>query len=188
MKKIILLFSIIFISIAVSAQEQSTSRAFYGVDFSNVNVIGAKESPEEFIQAFEQINYMLIAEASRYNIGKYASFDVSGISISYSVSRLKELASENFKDRETEEVDRQGVVMDYADGKPGLVVVCTELNKNTGRGIFEYLFFDADGVFTDCVVSDGKADGSGLNNYWAGALRQSMKRLSALGDILNGEE
>ena len=68
MKKLILF---LFLSISLfsfgqgsSATKDIQSIKFYGVDYSQAKVFGAKESPYEFKLAFRRINELFIAEAT----------------------------------------------------------------------------------------------------------------------------
>ena len=53
-----------------SALKDIQSIKFYGVDYSQVKVFGADESPVQFKDAFRRINELFITEAKKYNAGK----------------------------------------------------------------------------------------------------------------------
>lgn len=53
-----------------SALKDIQSIKFYGVDYSQVKVFGADESPAQFKDAFRRINELFITEAKKYNVGK----------------------------------------------------------------------------------------------------------------------
>ena len=74
MKKLIfscLLISLLDINAFAQNYSEKLNANFFGVDFSVVNVIGAVESQQQFIDAFVKINELLIIEESKYNVGKY---------------------------------------------------------------------------------------------------------------------
>lgn len=54
---------------------------FYGVDYSQVKVFGADESPLQFKDAFRRINELFITEAKKYNVGKQLRKEVTEISL-----------------------------------------------------------------------------------------------------------
>lgn len=64
-----------------SATKDIQSIKFYGVDYSQAKVFGAKESPYEFKLAFRRINELFIAEAKKYDVGKQLKKEVSEISL-----------------------------------------------------------------------------------------------------------
>lgn len=53
-----------------SALKDIQSIKFYGVDYSQVKIFGADESPAQFKDAFRRINELFITEAKKYNVGK----------------------------------------------------------------------------------------------------------------------
>ena len=49
-------------------------RDSYGVDYSQVKIFGADESPAQFKDAFRRINELFITEAKKSNVGKPVSY------------------------------------------------------------------------------------------------------------------
>ena len=64
-----------------SALKDIQSIKFYGVDYSQVKVFGADESPVQFKDAFRRINELFITEAKKYNVGKQLKKEVTEISL-----------------------------------------------------------------------------------------------------------
>ena len=82
MKKLILF---LFVSLSTSlfcfgqsksALKDIQSIKFYGVDYSQVKIFGADESPAQFKEAFRRINELFITEAKKYNVGKQLKKDL----------------------------------------------------------------------------------------------------------------
>ena len=111
-----------------SALKDIQSIKFYGVDYSQVKVFGADESPAQFKDAFRRINELFITEAKKYNVGKQLKKEVTEISL----------------DAVTYEV--------------------VFFNTETKEIIEEW-------------ITDGKARGFGLRNYWAGSIYSALKKL-----------
>ena len=64
-----------------SALKDIQSIKFYGVDYSQVKIFGADESPAQFKDAFRRINELFITEAKKYNVGKQLKKEVTEISL-----------------------------------------------------------------------------------------------------------
>ena len=64
-----------------SALKDIQSIKFYGVDYSQVKIFGADESPIQFKDAFRRINELFITEAKKYNVGKQLKKEVTEISL-----------------------------------------------------------------------------------------------------------
>lgn len=150
---------------------------FYGIDFTEVNVVGAEETQERFVTAFGQINGLMISEQKKYNIGKYFNLNVVSTDVDHAINRLHGLQNIDFKDQETGQPDLARIVADYpSSDNNGMVIVAKELNKLTNVGKFIAVIYDGQ---TKQILFEkefsGKAGGFGLRNYWAGAFYNGIK-------------
>lgn len=189
MKKLILF---LFLSISLvsfgqgnSATKDIQSIKFYGVDYSQVKVFGAKESPYEFKLAFRRINELFITEAKKYDVGKQLKKEVSEISLE-PVNTVNEainpdalFTSQTQYSLTKEQVNAaiQALPVPKSPGV-GMVFIAEFLNKATNRGNYQVVFFNTD---TKEIIeewsTDGKARGFGLRNYWAGSIYNAIKHL-----------
>lgn len=180
MKKLILINLILFFFINTFAQgkKEKIIVDFYGIDFSNVNVVGADESMEDFIDVFERINNLLITESNKYDVGKYLNLNVFLINNEIAIKQIEKLKSIKFKDQKAVNFEIQNILSNYPISEnKGLVIIAKELNKIEKFGIFTAVIFDG---ATKEVLSKhdfiGKAGGFGLRNYWAGAFYNGLKQ------------
>ena len=77
---------IIIGTVMIKGQEENiiaetNSLKFFGIDFSEVKVYGAKETPAEFLQAFEDINNLISEQPGRYNFEKLLNRKISEVSV-----------------------------------------------------------------------------------------------------------
>ena len=189
MKKLILF---LFLSISLfsfgqgsSATKDIQSIKFYGVDYSQAKVFGAKESPYEFKLAFRRINELFIAEAKKYDVGKQLKKEVSEISLE-AVNKVNEAINpdELFTSRTQYTLTKEQVNAAIQalpipkEAGVGMVFIAELLNKAASRGTYQVVFFDTD---TKEIIeewsTDGKAGGFGLRNYWAGSIHNAIKHL-----------
>lgn len=184
-KTLILLFiSLFLVTASLFAKDYNTidNVEFYGVDFSQCQVIGAKETEPQFKLAFNKINDLLIKEAPKYNVSKFILRPISAI-------RLKEVRkrhtsmhgflsySKTVKMMTKEELEAyiQSYTFENNEGQ-ALVVICDILDKFEGVGLFHYVFVDKSdhSILYDVRVS-GRSGGFGLRNYWARSFYNSLK-------------
>jgi len=203
MKKLIILIVLIVSTcnlFAIDGSQNPPKMNYYGVDFSQVKVFGAKESPDKFIQAFEEINKIIIAEAGKYPFTnfftKYAH-ELDG------AAELKRQRFESFDNVNIDEAIYRGRVMDgnsmstynkqykltdqvisslvksFNTGKDtgyGVLYVAEMLDRQDAIGRFVVVCFNVKSkkiIFTERV--EGKSGGFGLRNYWASPLANIMK-------------
>lgn len=152
---------------------------FYGVDFSLAQVTGAKETPAQFIQAFDGINMLILGEAKKYDIAKFfnkrdvAVNLVPAMTMNKGIDQLELMAgSSNKTTLSAEQIAAQIKKYDL-DPKydTGMVIIAQTLDKSNNHGYFHVVFFDnkTREVLYSKVVS-GKAGGFGVRNFWAGSL------------------
>ena len=69
MKKLLLIIACVLSFTTLFAQN-STKYYVYGIDFSHAKVFAAEESVEQFSNAFQAINLLLVTEAEKYDFSK----------------------------------------------------------------------------------------------------------------------
>lgn len=173
---------------------------FYGVDFSMVKVFGARETPDQFVKAFEEINRAVIKDSKKFPFTnffiKYAheldnaaelkrqKFDsYSNVNIDEAIYRSRVMDGSNMstynKQFKLSDQDIASLIKSFNTGKDtgyGVLYVAEMLNKQDAIGRFVVVCFNVKTkriLFTDRV--EGKAKGHGLGNYWAASLSDIMK-------------
>ncbi len=174
------------VAAVTAAKKPLESVTFYGADFSCVNVIGAQETPEQFIEAFSRINQLFITEAEKYNVGKYMKLNVEAIDVTTAKKQAEKLKGVKFMDKTPEAINYEALTACYpkTEGKCLLIVAC-ELNKSKNTGSFIQLIFDGQsGAVISTRAFWGYSRGFGLRNYWAGAIYSGLNAFSYRGDEL----
>lgn len=155
---------------------------FYGVDYSSVSVIGAKESPEQFRNAFEAINNLFITEPKKFNVNKLLKKNVTKVSI-FEVNSLIENINDDafyipsFTPRSIQSIQEQIFNLPIEKEKGiGVVIIAKCLDKNKKKGIYQIIFFNlANKKIIDSWEDEGKAGGFGLRNYWGNSVYNLLK-------------
>lgn len=157
---------------------------FYGVDYAQVRVFGAREAAEDFVEVFPRINQLLLSEPEKYRVGKRSKKKVKAKTLSAVRQRNQTvnidsllLESTNyyvlFQDQIEEEI--KSLPLNETEGI-GLVVIAELLDKSKARGLYHVVFFD---VKTRNIIetwrATGKAGGLGLRNYWANSLVKVLR-------------
>ncbi|MCK9627596.1 MAG: hypothetical protein M0R37_03275 [Bacteroidales bacterium] len=203
MKKIIFLI-VLFVSasnlFAGNGSQNPPKMNYYGVDFSMVKVFGAKESSDKFIQAFEEINKLIIAESTKYPFTtfftKYAheldnaaelkrqrfeSFDNVNIDEAIYRSRVMDGNSMSTYNKQYKLTDQNisSLIKSFNTGKDtgyGVLYVAEMLDRQDAMGRYVIVCFNVKTkriLFTERV--QGKSGGFGLRNYWGATLEKIMK-------------
>lgn len=188
MKKLILFICIIF-SVSAFAQDREkqkeiTAVTFYGIDFSNVKVYGAAESPYDFKGAFYSINQLFVNEAKKYNVAKFFKKEVTT-----NIKVVNELVSKipvddliiQSDDYKISDTQLKNIIKKFpAEEKEGvgLILVAELLDKAQARGHYHIVFFDLKTRdIIDTWKADEKARGFGLRNFWARSAHQVMSKV-----------
>lgn len=168
-----------------SALKDVQSIKFYGVDYSQVKVFGADESPLQFKDAFRRINELFITEAKKYNVGKQLKKEVTEISLdavnqvnrNINESELMTTKTEYSLDKEQIKTAIEALPIQKTPGV-GMVFVAQFLDKSKNRGTYEVVFFNTETKeIIEEWITEGKAGGFGLRNYWAGSIHSVLKKL-----------
>lgn len=185
MKKI-LLFAVAMLFVTIGqAQNKNKKEAvkvdFYGIDFSDVNVVGAAETEDQFMTAFGGINHLLVSEQDKFDIAKFLKLDVVSLDVEHATSRVSALEDVKFKDTKKIRVPLKEIIETYPTTEgTALLLVAKELNKRTNMGTFTVVIFDGK---SKEIISEkefkGKAKGFGLRNFWAGALYDGLKSVKS---------
>jgi hypothetical protein len=152
---------------------------WYGLDFSNVRLIGAIgfKNPEKIKSYyFDAWNSLIIYETNKYKLDKFFHKEsvenyLNIVTDRNTLPNLDELVIETEYSFGAEEVMR--MISEYDSGEKegiGLVFILESLNKYKERAIIWVTFFD---IQTKQVLLterlEGKAGGYGFRNFWAGA-------------------
>lgn len=169
------------------------SRAvFYGVDYSQVSVFGAKESPSEFIETFPKINRLLAEEYKKFieTLEKSLDIEVSDIDLAPAIGMVETIDPDRlFTYKSRKEGPDPIVVENIAKAlsfinipqRPGfgIIIFAVELNKDKGIGYYQLAIFDNESK--EVLINEqikGHAGGSGLRNYWANSIYEAFKKAS----------
>lgn len=176
----ILSMTAIIWSVNAGATEQGLPSPvkFYGIDFSQAKIIGAKENDQDFMYAFQRINGLLISEEDKYNPANFLRISVIETDIDYAVNQATSLTADA-RQSTGGEIDLAAILSAYPAGNGyGLVIVATELNKLEERGYYTAVIYSE---ATKEIIWQrdffGIAQGFGLRNYWAGSVYTGMKAL-----------
>jgi len=163
---------------------ETTSVKFFGVDFSEVKVYGAKESPAQLLQAFEDINRLFLSEPDKYNFEKLLNRRVSAVSIKAANSVI------DYIDREDLIIEDSSYRLDDAtiaevvkflpvdkEEGVGVVMVAEMLDKTVGQGFYVVVYFSLENKeILGSFRASGKAGGFGLRNYWANTIYNILRK------------
>lgn len=172
MKKLLFIIACIF-SISILHAQGDTKYYVYGVDFTHAKVYAAEESVEQFAQAFEGINMLLITEPEKYDFSFMLDSYRTKLSLDPMMKLLSSCDYSDLKtyDREFPEIDCAQCVKSYelpqTEGM-GVVLIAKLLDKPNKLAIYSVVIFD---IATREIVAEmevgGYAGGFGLKNYWA---------------------
>lgn len=168
-----------------SALKDIQSIKFYGVDYSQAKVFGADESPIQFKDAFRRINELFITEAKKYNVEKQLKKEVTEISLdavnqvneNINVAELMTTKREYSLSKEQIKAAIEALPIQKTPGV-GMVFIAQFLDKSNARGTYEVVSFNTETKeIIEEWITDGKARGFGLRNYWAGSIYSALKKL-----------
>ncbi len=204
MKKILFLIVVFMFSCALYAEngdfQKTPDMNFYGIDFSYVKIFGAKEKPDKFLQAFEEINKLIVTEVNKYTFNNFfiknareidrsdelkrMRFDgFENVSIDEAIYRIRVMDEKNMttynKLSKISDEDLASLVKAFNTGRDtgyGVLYVAELLDRKDEIGHFVVVCFNLKTkkiIFADRV--SGKAGGFGLRNYWAAPLAEIFK-------------
>jgi hypothetical protein len=158
---------------------------WYGLDFSNVRLIGAIgfKDPEKIKSYyFDAWNSLIIYEPNKYKLDKFFHKDsvkqyLGIVTDRNTLPNLDKLVTETEYSFGAEKVMQ--IISEYDSGEKegvGLVFIVESLNKYEEKAIIWVTFFNIETkqvLLTEKL--DGKAEGYGFRNFWAGAYHRVMK-------------
>lgn len=176
MKKLFL-----FVMCAISFTALNAQKYYvYGVDFTKVKVHAAQESVQQFVDAFDGINRLLVSEPQKYDfsrmLGCIPEMEVEPMIEINSAADFSDLITLKSK---YEDIDCAKVVESYSLPQKegiGVVLIAKFLDKPKNTAIYDLVTFD---IATRDIISKkevkGKAGGFGLRNFWAGSIARILK-------------
>ncbi len=192
MKKLILIAGVFLICSQVSMAQLSTADVFksteitwYGLDFSNIRLIGALGFTDPYdikTRFFNSWNNLVIGEPDKYDLKDF--FSKSNIEIDLDVVKERNTLPDEsslviYQNYSISEEKVREILSDYkSNGKEGvgLVFVMESFNKMEEIGHMWVTFFDmSNGNVLFTKHMSGKARGFGLRNYWAKSYHHVMK-------------
>lgn len=191
MKSVYVFFCLLLtVSLNIKAQQNVSDVHevnYYGIDFSKVKIYRAKESADQFQNAFKAINDLTLNEDKKYDFEKFFKKTVVTKSFDMVDKRNREnspemlprkVASKEIKEMHLTPEEVKEVIAAYGneDSGIGVVIIAVLLNKDAPEGTYDVVFFDVktkDILFEKQVV--GKAGGAGLRNFWANSVIDAVK-------------
>lgn len=181
MKKKVLFSLLLLFSIFIANAKSTESVYVYGIDYSSVKVYGAEESVEQFKNAFEDINLLIMNEAKKYDFTDIVG-ENNKLKLEMILNSTKECDFSNIKtlDKDIEPVDIAKKIKNYpikeTSGK-GFIIIATLLDKSTNKATYKVVLFD---VETREILKEAefisKAGGFGLRNFWAKTIYTLTKK------------
>jgi len=192
MKKLLMLVGFyLALSYQINAQSNASEIrevneiTWYGLDFSNVRLIGAIgfKNPEKIKSYyFDAWNSLIIHESKKYKLDKFFHKEsvkhyLGIVSDRNNLPNLDELVIETDYSFDAEKVRQIISAYDSGDKEGiGLAFIVESLNKHSEKAYIWVTFFDIRSkrvLMTERL--DGKAGGYGFRNYWAEAYYKVMK-------------
>lgn len=167
--------------------KELSSVTFYGIDFTRAKVYGAKEGAMQFKYTFDDINKLFITEPKKYDIGKRLGVDVEVTSLEAVNDANKNIHPDDIMTTSSEYTLNEKQIEDVIKALPilsqeektGLVMVAMLLNKPEARATYQIVFFNTKTrEILYSAPTNGKAQGFGLRNYWAGSVHSAIKKLN----------
>lgn len=156
---------------------------FYGIDFSQVSIVGDDATDEQYLQAFQRMNDLFVAEPKKYNIAKRLPVTISDynfkvvaqINAAIDLSDARSFQPSLLND---ETLAAHIAQLPVTGSGVGLIIVADCLDKTNETGYFHFVFFDqASRTIVAKACLSGKARGFGLRNHWARAILNCMKAM-----------
>lgn len=196
MKKILILFAAVVLTLNLNAQTESDVRTasewtWFGIDYTQCYFLTKMDFPsvsdlESKIAAWNQLPML---EREKFFVktlpGKDINFSTEWIEeINSKIDVKSRLSNDNFLATHIESSQIQEIVEAYeipADlSGIGLVLIAESYSKPNVKGAYYATFFD---IGTKKVISTkrvlGKAKGFGLKNYWANSYYLALKEIGS---------
>ena len=149
MKRFALALISIFAFLSYAGAQNDDVVYFYGVDFSEVKVIAAAESEQDFAKAFSAINLLLLNETEKYDFSRVLNKNVKV----YSDQMVENSLSNDYSAMKVYRYEKQTIniadkIKSYKlphELGVGFVIIAQYLDKNTGTASHYVVLFD---IFT----------------------------------------
>lgn len=153
----------------------------YGVDFSHVQIYGAKESVEQFANAFVAINALFVSQPEKYDCSKLSNKQCTVYTyptdlLVGSIDWQYAMGSNGVLRKSSVEEIVKNYRLPNTDGV-GLVFIAWLLDKTKNRAYYDVVYFDIKTrriIFNAAV--DGRASGFSLRNFWANSVYTIISR------------
>jgi hypothetical protein len=166
----------------------------YGVDYSFVQIYGANETPQQFAQAFRDINAIFTSEADKYDFSyftgkKVALYTAPTDALINNINWNYAYSSSQIPQKQSVEEMIKRYNLPHSDGT-GMVIIAWLLDKSEGIGYYDLVFFDIKTrkiIFDTTVTAD--AGGMSLRNYWANSIYEIIdqrKFRKQIQEVLSG--
>ena len=175
MKKKILFSILLLFSMFVVNAKGTESVYVYGVDYTSVKVYGASETTEQFKNAFEGINLLLMNEAKKYDFTDIVG-ENNKLKLEMILDSTKGCDFSNIKtlDKDIEKIKNYPIKETSGDG---FIIIATLLDKSANKATYKVVLFD---VKTREILKEeefiSKAGGFGLRNFWAKTIYTLTKK------------
>lgn len=166
--------------VASAPQYIPTGELFmYGVDFSRVQIYGAKETAEQFSDAFIAINKTLTSEPEKFDFSKFSSKPC--VTYTYPTDMLISTINWQYSKSSNGVPQKhpiENIVKNYQlphEEGVGLVFIAWLLDKPKAIAHYDVVYFDIKTrriIFNTTVVAE--AGGMSLRNFWANSIYNAI--------------
>jgi len=170
--------------------KNTTSMTWYGIDFSNVKLIGDKgfEDPEKIRdEYFNSINKIVVSESSKYDLHK--TFYKTNVEIDSLIIEernlqidLETMLAGDVNSTSLINIDDIPLIISEYNTEEkeglGLVFIMKSLEKDDKKARMFVTFFDIKSK--DVLLTqefEGKAGGFGFRNYWARSVKNVLDQI-----------
>ncbi len=170
--------------------KNTTSMTWYGIDFSNVKLIGDTgfEDPEKIRdEYFNSINKVVVSESSKYNLHK--TFYKTNVEIDSLIIEernlqidLETMLASDVNSTSLINIDDIPLIISEYNTEEkeglGLVFIMKSLEKDDKKARMFVTFFDIKSK--DVLLTqefEGKAGGFGFRNYWARTIKNVLDQI-----------
>ena len=189
MKKLLVFFVVVAGMVTANGQEvgnillEAKSAKFFGVDFSEARVYGAKETVPELLQAFEDINKLFLEQPEKYDFGKFLNKEVSEVSIDAVISVIDDIDEEELKTEDSsyrldDKTINEMIKFLPVDGKEGLgvVMIAEMLNRSAKIGSYMFVYFSLENKeILGSFRAEGRATGANLKYFWSSSIYEIIR-------------
>jgi len=184
------LLSCIFILTAQDAAKINAAKeiVWYGLDFTKTKFIGDIGSKPEIIKEKHMASWNRLVATEKDNfdlkdaVGKEIYYDLNAVMQNNATTDVSQMETFNAYDGSLEKSALEEIIKKYAPGDKkegvGLVFIVTKVDKLEKLSTVYAVFFDiASGTILASKKFNGKADGIGFRNFWAGTWKAIINKM-----------